>query len=214
MTRLLSKITGIAALTLALQGCAYNLRGTPDENEVLRNKNNAVLDNFFTPAVAQELKQVPVHYATFDYDQMVGGAVLSGFRAMLAGVGYESITVFNIEKKGKIKGEVMLHENIHHAQQKGRISRDEFNAAWRDLQTTKSGTYVCKSINTLIHLKYGFLSSEDDLVDERMAFMPYYVLKYPDSISERMKRLYAGTLQSWVLSNEPINSRHLNLLEK
>ena len=190
--------TALVGLIALSSGCAYNLRGTPEENQALTQYNNKVLDKHFTEEAAEELKEIPVSYAVLAHPLAVAFSRRHMLEAMMTGHGYGAITVYNYFKKNKVPEEFIVHENVHHADWKGMIDRDEFVNAWENMRKDIIGRRICLAIDGKIKDMYkGYIEEddEDEYNDERIAYMSKEITTRPEKIPEEMLDVYSKILK-------------------
>ncbi len=194
MTRFFSKFTGLAALTLALHGCAYRLAGTPEECTALRQKNQQVLRQYFYSSVAEELEKIPIYYAEFRVNAPSARGDFDWLAAHWYGVEQGWVTLYNIEQKKAHQDQLFIHENIHHAQMLKKIDREKFKTAWNEMHKDLYGHKICVLAANNLAKYEGVIDSEDEALDELMSVIPGYILQYRSAVPTQMRQVYREVL--------------------
>lgn len=197
-----------AALALGISGCAHNLTGTAQQNEQLQEKQNSVIEQYFTPQITPQLREIPIHYAEIDNDWAQAASSFSMLDAMWHGWGYEPIIIYSINKANTVKEYLLAHELIHFADKNlENIDNQEFTRAWNETSQNPESAQLTQLINTHISIRYGNID-EETLLAERIAYTAQHIIYRTlrdfwgntIEIPEHLRAVYRNALNENVLN--------------
>ena len=137
----------------AMAGCTSNLMGTPESNMKLDQRVDKVIDKYFIPSAAEELKEVPVYYGKITGAN--AASVTHWVAAVWCGLGFNPKIIFNYTNPG-VEERTVVHEFIHWSSQMLELfDWKEFADAWGQMQKDPEYSDVIKEIDDFIDKGYG-----------------------------------------------------------